>query len=425
MIAAAALLSALLAHPAAGAAVQPPADSTGTLRPITLEEAFSLSLKRSEQLAQDVESYNEALARVDELRGEILPHVNLLASEQLQENPHSGVASLDKTSYPLAQIQATQPLFSGFREFLAFKSGKRQAESLQLTEKRAESLLYQDVAQAYLNLAQQQREIEIREGIVSATQDRIDQLARWVRIGRSRQSELLAARAQLAEAVAQVEIAKGLADTAQEALKFLTGLPDDLAPQPLPEPSLSPIQPYLDAAARRDDVEAAQKSFEAAKLNTSVVARQRWPTIGVTGDYYLKRNGFQQNTHYDAVFGLTMPLFAGGQITAQTHEAQAAQRSSAQGLSLARRAAERDVRSAYRSLKAQLSAVDALTRAADLAERNLEAQSEDYKLSLVTNLEVLDSLNTLQSTRLQLNAARHQAWLAGIQLAVAAGGPSR
>ncbi len=421
-----ALFSLLLALPSAaqpaGAAASPEAQA---LRPITLQEAFALSLKRSETLAQDVEAYKQALARVDELRGDVLPHVNVIASEQFQENPHSGIASVDKTSYPLAQLQLTQPLFSGFREFLAFKAGKRTAESLSLTEKRAESLLYQDVAQAYLNLLNSQKEIAIRGEIVTATEDRINQLRHWVAIGRSRQSELLAARSQWANALSLVEVAKGQSLVAQEALKFLTGLPDDLAPADVAAPTLSPIEPFLAAAAQRDDVVAAEKSLEASRLNTSVAARQRWGQIGLTADYYLKRQGLQSGTHYDAIFGLNLPVFSGGVIKAQTEEAKAQERSSEQGLSLARRAAERDVRSSYRSLQAALSSVDALAKAADLAQQNLKAQSEDYRLSLVTNLEVLDSISTLQTTRLTLNAARQQAALAAVQLDVAAGGPKR
>lgn len=392
-------------------------------RPITLMDAYALALKQSEAISSDVFAVKQALARVDELRSDVLPHVSFIGQETFQESPHSGIASVDHTTIPLYQLQLTQPLFSGFREFLAFKSGKKTAESLQLTERRAESLLYQDVAQSFLNLQQVQNEIAIRGEIVKATSERIEQLRHWVNIGRSRESEVLAARSQLAQAEAQVELARGSERVAQESLRFLTGIDADFAPVPLGTPTTGPLDAFLARARGRDDVQASERSLEAAKLNTQVAARQRWGTVGLTGDYYLKRLGLTANTHYDAIIGLNLPLFDGGVISAQTREAEAAAGSAAEALSAAQRGAERDTRTAYVNLVSSLESVAALQNADNLAAANVKAQEQDYKLSLVTNLDVLDSLNTLQSTRLLLNSARQQSDFARVQLEVAAGGP--
>ena len=212
---------------------------------------------------------------------------------------------------------------------------------------------------------------------------------------------------------------------AQEVLRFLTGEDVDYAPQSLPPPALEPMEPLMAQARARDDVQASERALDAARLNTSIARRQRWGSVGLSADYYLKRLGFSSNTHYDAVFGLTVPIWDGGVISAQTRQAKAQERSSEQGVSATRRAAERDVRSAYMNLQWSLSAVEALQKADDLASQNVKAQEQDYKLSLVTNLDVLDSLNTLQSTSLQLNSIKHQAAFARAQLDVAAGGPQR
>lgn len=419
------LLALLLSAAPVSAQVPPAASAAAAPRPITLAEAYALALKRSEALAQSQEAVKEALARVDELKSDVMPHFGFIANHTFQENPHSGISSIDKTSIPNYYLQATQPIFSGFREFLAFKSGRKTAESLQLTEKRAESLLYRDVAQAYFNVQQVQSDIQVRGEVLKATADRIAQLEHWVGIGRSRGSEVLAARSLLAQTQAQVELSNGSERVAQEVLRFLTGLDTDLAPQPVPPPVLQPLEPFLAAAGARDDVQASERALEAARLNTSVVARQRWGSLGVTGDYYLKRLGFSGNTHYDAIFGLTVPIWDGGVISAQTREAKARERSSEQAVSAAKRAAQRDARSAYMNLQWALSAMNALEKADELAAENVKAQEHDYKLSLVTNLEVLDSLNTMQTTRLQLDAARNQAAFARAQLEVAAGGPQR
>jgi outer membrane protein TolC len=58
-----------------------------------------------------------------------------------------------------------------------------------------------------------------------------------------------------------------------------------------------------------------------------------------------------------------------------------------------------------------------------LAEANAKAQNADYRHGLVTNIDVLASLTTVQSTRLRLDAAQIQAFFARVRLEVAAGGP--
>ena len=70
-----------------------------------------------------------------------------------------------------------------------------------------------------------------------------------------------------------------------------------------------------------------------------------------------------------------------------------------------------------------MSVVAALDNAERLASENAKAQSEDYRLGQVTNLDVLGSLNILQQTRLQQNAARLDAYWSRVRLEVAAGVP--
>ncbi|MBI3549471.1 MAG: TolC family protein [Elusimicrobia bacterium] len=394
-------------------------------RSITLSEAYALALKRSEEIAQREETYNEAVARLDEIKAAVRPHFSLTGSQTWQESPNIPGSPLNTTSVSQAQFVATQPIFSGFRDYLAYKSGKRRAEAASLDEGRAKSLLYQDVARAYLSLLQAQRDISIRASVLQATEDRIKELERRTRIGKSRESEAIAARSQFAQTQAQVEIARGQETVAQEAVRFLSGINDRLIPQELPVATLEPIRPILEKSRRRSDIEARRKDLEYAQLSTTMSRRQRWPVVGFTGDYYLKRPGFNKNSHWDAILSGSLPLWDGGTIGAQVRQSEAVQRSREQSVSIAVRTAEREVLSAYRTLGWTLAASAALRKAAELAQANVRAQTEDYRNSLVTNLEVLDGIAALQNTRLLLNQTEIQAALSKIQLDVAAGGPEK
>jgi len=391
-------------------------------RPIALGEAYAAALKRSEEVAEKGETYAQALAQIDEFWAAVKPHLSLNATQLWQAPAPSAFAAFEPTSQQTVALNVTQPLFSGFREFLAVRQSQAQGESAELQFERAKQLLYQDVASAYLNLLQSRQDIAAREETVKLTSDRVKELQNFESIGRSRTSEVLAARAQLAQNEADVETSRGLDRIYLETLQFLTGLSDELEPGDLTLPQAEDEAPFLERARRRPDVESARRDLEASELFVSIQSRQRWPTIGFSGNYYLARsNPSYQNINWDATVTGQLPLYWGGQISAQTREAEARRRYNEQALSLALRQAELDVRSAHSDLVSDLAIVKALENAKTLAEENAKAQAADYRHGLVTNIDVLASLTTVQDTRLRLDQARAAAVLARARLDVAAG----
>ncbi len=413
----------LAAWLAAPGAAQPPLPAPAA-RPLSLTEAYALALERSEELAQRGEAVAELEASVDELWGGVRPKVSLVGSEQVQDVP-SGVSGVSTTfsqrTREQAQLTLHQPLFSGLREYLAARSGKARLASAELALARAQQLLYQDVARGYLDVLGARRELDIRKALIAITDEQIRDLKEREKLGRSRRSEVLAAESQKAQALAALETARGAEAVAQVRLRFLTGAEEDLAPEPVALPS-PVLEPALEALARRPDVEAARRERDAAALDVGVASRQRWPVLALDGNYYLRRPpGFNDKIKWDAVFSLTLPLYDGGTIGAQTRRSKARERSAEAALSLARRKAELEESSARRDLSSALAAVAALEEAGRAAEANARAQREDFRLGQVTNLDVLGSLNVLQETRLRLDAARLLAYWARVRLDVAAG----
>lgn len=423
-----ALAAVLLAAPAAAAPAAVPAaaalpDAAG--RPITLDEAYGAALKRSETVAEKGETYAQVLAQVDQLWAEVKPHLNLDAQQQWTDTPGPNVNFPLPSSNPTVAINGHQPLFSGLRDFLAVKAGKYQGESAELALERAKQLLYQDVTNAYLNLLQSRRDIATHEEQVKLTADRVKELKNFEDIGRSRKSEVLAAESQQAQDLADLETSRGQERVQQATLRFLTGIEQDLIPQEISVPAQAgDLQPFLDRSQHRPDVEAARRDYEYSDLYVSIQRRQYWPVIALDGNYYLKRpNNFSQHVHWDATLSGVLPLYWGGQIRAQTRQAEAQRGFNEQALSLALRTAEMDVRSAHSDLESDVSIVKALENAMTLAEANAKAQTADYRHGLVTNIDVLTSLTTVQTTRLRLDAAQIQAFFAQVRLEVAAGGP--
>jgi outer membrane protein len=423
---AAALFAAAAPAPAGAVEVAASSAPAAGVRTLTLDEAYDAALRRSEAVAEKGETYAQILAQVDQLWAAVKPRLSLNAQQEWQDTPGPNVNFPLPAGNPTVAINGHQPIFSGLRDFLAVKAGKAQGESAELAVARAKELLYQDTANAYLNLLQTHRDIATHESQVKLTDDRVKELKNFEDIGRSRKSEVLAAEAQQAQDQADLETSRGQERVDQATLQFLTGLDETLAPQEIAAPAAAEDEkPYLERSTRRPDVEGARRDLEYTNLYVSIQARQYWPTIAVDGNYYLVRpKNFSQHINWDATLSGVLPLYWGGQIRAQTRQAQAQARYNEQALSLALRTAALDVHSAHSDLESYVSIVAALQKAMTLAEANAKAQIADYRHGLVTNIDVLASLTTVQTTRLRLDAAQIQAYFARVRLEVAAGGPA-
>ncbi|MBI3298444.1 MAG: TolC family protein [Elusimicrobia bacterium] len=410
--------------------VTPPLYSQSTQavqgRPITLQEAFHFTKQNSETIAASQAGIEEAKHRVKELWGTALPQINLQATEFIQDSATAGggvQSTFNRRERPEAKITFNQQIFSGFREFLGIKALRFRKEGLELDLARATSLLYMDVARAYLDLLGAQRELATRQTTVELTKERVKDLESRAKLGRSRNSEVLAAKVQLSRLEAQLPEVAGREAASQAVLGYMTGIEQRLAPQEPKPPTQTDLTHSLNLARIRSDVESLRRQFYAAEFIEKAQRRERWPTLSVGGAWYLKRVGFQEDINWDMTFAANLPLFTGNQITSRISQAELRRKAAEFNLRGTERLAQSEVKAAWTQLASSIERIGSLMAAVDLAERNARAQSEDYRLGVVTNLDVLAALTQLQDARLDLENAKLSAALWAVQLETAAGGP--
>ncbi len=396
-------------------------------RSINLDQSFKLALARSETLAQHGETVEQLYAEIERIKAGFRPAVEFNASQIWQDKSSdnsSGASSSNQTSRPQALVNLHQPLFSGMRDIFAVRSAETQRLSVSCGLERAKQLLYQNTAQAYFGLLQIHHEITLRGEQIELTKKRIDELQAREKIGRSRRSEILAAQAQMLQNEAQLADALGREKVRQRVFRFLAGLETDARPEEARLPDANGRKHYLGKIQSRYDIKAARFNLEYAQLQTDIRRRQKLPSLSFDGNYYLKRpRGSLETIRWDAGFFLGLPLYSGGSIGAQIKQSEAGERFAEQALTLVLRQAELDVNSAYDSLRSSLLVTSVLEKAVETAQANAEAQSADYLLGLVTNLEVLNSLSSVQELKLQFENAKISASLQRIYLETAAGGP--
>ena len=389
------LFAALFACPAVAA--EPAA------RQLTLDEAFSLAAEKSEALAVSGVGLKQLEAARNQFRSALRPGISGIASETLADGSRRKAQ---------AAINLTYSVFSGMRAYIAVRASGLRTEAARLELARARQNLYLGVAAAYINLSALRQEVSVRRAQLVVTAGRIKELEDRAAIGRSRQGEVLASKAQLAQEEASLAAALSDENSAQLELSFLTGLEGEVSPRAATAPALPDLQPYLARARSRFDVAAARRALEASELDADSQARLNWPSLDLGANYYLKRPAPAQDSRWDAGLTLRVPLYSGGY-----NDASAAKLS----LALAERSAATEVRQAHSSLEHSLTVIASLEKALALAEENSVLQAKDYVYGLVTNLDVLNAMNTVLQTRLNLDQAKARAALAAERLATAAG----
>lgn len=387
--------------------------STAAMRPVTLGEAYALSLAKSELLAQQTEGIKQLEAAERFINANFRPSFDLNASQSKQQNAPSSTKGFLSGSYSV---------FSGMRDYISLKAASARTKAAELDLARARQELYLGVADAYFTLDSAQREVFIRREQLDVTEKRIAELQARVDIGRSRKSEVVAVRTQQAQDKAAYLSAEAAERLAQQALMFLTGLDTDLVPESPPARPEADLETYLKAAISRPDLAARRKALEASGYLLDVQDRNLWPSVTVSGNYYVIRNPMPKPVNrWDGALAVNIPLYDGGEAQAQRQNAYSAKRTAELTLQLAERQALTEVRAAYENLKYAALQTASLETALALATQNANYQGEDYKLGLVTNLDVLSALNSVQQARLSLSQAKVRERLTQLQLEVAGG----
>ncbi len=385
--------------------------------PLTLQDVFQSAQKQSEALQIQQTREAQVQEKWVQNRGMLLPTVQVLSSYQYQDLK-------SQASLLNSRVNMTQPIFHGFGEWAALRAADADREAQGYLSKQAVLMLYQQVAQAFFSVLAAEKELKNLEELLKLTQQRQAELQQRLKVGRSRKGDLLATQTQEAQLMAQKTGALGDLERARTQLAMLTGVSSDFqislsGPNPY---SVSRVEEFLGQLEERPDVLSGKFAVISAEESQSIARAGHYPGLDFGANYYLKRqSAFWQNVKWDLALSLSIPLFQGGVVSSKVREAAERQREKEWMLAQTRRQAERDIRSAFQAWKASVDQEKNLKQAVDLAERNYQEQTHDYRLGLVTYLELITAMNTLQETRRAYDRTQIQSWNHRAMLEAAAG----
>lgn len=409
------------------------APGSGPVEPLSLNRCYELALAMSEDDRIRASELAIAQARYRQAVGGLFPELGLFLDktydDRRDENrvgqTNDGLTQSGQQVFenPLrAGVNLRWPIFAGFRSYPQARAGEFDTRRLKLERQRFRELLYQDVADVYFQVLQYETSNKILRDQQRALQARIAELRRRVNIGRSRRGELLAARSDSADNLVEIEENQALLRASQELLAFLTGLPATLLQlaKPTGLPDAGQLEAYLQTTGERKDFLAAAQNMRAERELLKSAQGDHLPEVTLEGNYFLNQKP-DTGRDWNIMLRIELPLFQGGTVQARVAESEARIQSSRLDLQRIRRTADFETRMSYNDFVSAVARVVLLRESLRLARATYQIQLRDYRLGIVTNLEVLDALRRFHLARLNLARTELLAHTNQIRLHVAAG----
>ncbi len=322
-----------------------------------------------------------------------------------------------------SNISMNYTILNGGQNWNAVGASSAAVAAKKQTLARNYQTIYQDVAQAFYDVLQFEGDMFIQSDLIDALKARVDDLRDRVKLGRSRPSEMLQAQTDLANAKVTYEQQRGSLNAAKETLAFYIGIPSAYITikETQQFPNAAQLEGYVVHSLNRPDVLSQLESLRQAERNLSVAQGQLWPTVSANGSYLASQDPVSQQVDATMTIEISMPIFDGGLIIGQIHQNKELVRQSRLNVEQLQRTSDEDTRTAYANFNASVAQVIVLREAALLAAKNIQAQVDDYRKGVVSNLDVLTALQDYQSARQGLHDANMGARLNLINLNVAAG----
>ena len=270
--------------------------------------------------------------------------------------------------------------------------------------------------------------VEVNRNNEAVLKKQLDATRDRFRVGEVTRTDVAQAESSLAQATANRIAAEGQLESSRANYTRAVGHPPGRLILPSERPALPATrdEALALAATNNPNVISANFAEAAARDNVDVVRGQLLPQISIVAD--LNRSYSPSVTLQAAredtasvVAQMTMPLYEGGAIYAQTRAAQQTVGQRRSQVDDARRAAVQLATQSWETLMAARAAVASYGTAVKAAQIALAGTQQEALVGSRTVLDVLISEQQLFTTESQLAVAQHDAAVAEFNLTAATG----
>ncbi len=412
-------LPALASSPDGNLPVSIPSESSGEA--ISLKEAVSEALQMRPSLKAFSDQVRASRERIGESRSGYLPNLSASYSDTVGNSifGYFLIPGYQYANYNLLTVGLTQTVLDFGRVHSQVRQSRHQLKSVQAEKLRTVQGVIRDVEVAYYNLLKaQHRVLSARQSLVDAG-SHLDEARARVAAGVGLRLDITQAKVNFESArldlihevtglrKAQVDLGRAIGLRHRKPFVASDPAGESVSSRIDPEADISKYLPtHPDLLADAETVRSRKASLDASK-------EQNYPTITGSAQYYLAQisiSFFGLPTTPFSSFNvgglLNVPIFEGGLITHQVHEARANLRQSmhlkeddeVRLMAEVRDAAE-DVREARERLRETQTALDN-------AEENDRLIEAAYRVGTAHSVDVVDAETALRRARVNVDSAR-------------------
>lgn len=372
---------------------------------ISLKQSFEAARANMETIKRADATVNVSEEQQNRARAAVLPTIAGVGTYTTIDKPSAAGTSpfLLTRQYSYA-LRLSQPLLRG-GTVSAYQLAKENVLLAKFQKDATEINLYQLVIAAFYNLNIAQVDKANVEELLKYSRERVAEIRERTKIGRSRRGELVEAEAQLLTAESQYQQTLITLQQAERTYEYYTRLkPEDTGALPDVPEVTGNVDEYINKVRVRPDILASEQRTRVAEKQISIAKGGHLPSLDLTSNYYFDRTGILATSDWDVGLALSVPLFQGGAVQAAVKEAVENKKIAEYTKSETLRTAERDIAINYQNLQQLYIQLKALKQALAKAEEAYRLNKKDYQYGLVTNLDVLQSLNVFIETKRSYNS---------------------
>jgi outer membrane protein len=395
---------------------------------------YRLAQQNDPQLQEAKEQLNAAMESKSLARSQLLPSLGLGANydhinQDIKSSP-SGLEGSNEYNDRSLGLSLTQPIYRRASIVQLEQAGSTIAQA-EASYSAAEIDLMVRSATAYFDILSAQDDLRVAKAEREATGRQLEQAKQRFDVGLIAITDVHEAQAAFDGARASEIAADNSLDNAWEALFEIIGPQGERNLAKLGEglelipPVPNNLEEWSETAQQQNfQIIAAQASLETTRQEIEVSRSGHYPTLDLVGGYQINRTDNDKGTEVDTGsigLELSLPLYSGGGVSAQTRQARANYRAAQQSLDRNRRAVNRQVRDAFRGVLSTISRVEALKAATVSAESALDSTQAGYEVGTRTIVDVLNVQQNLFSSQRDYLRSRYDYIINGLSLKSATG----
>ncbi|MFM6904933.1 MAG: TolC family protein [Acinetobacter tjernbergiae] len=382
--------------------------ATSSVEAMTLDDAFSASLKHESQLELSRLSVSQSTAVLGQATQRDGLKVNLVGQldyEKIETPTNVMFPTEGNRRGRSLQLQLDYPIYTSGRHSLGIEVAKNQlsARHEALSDQRSETIL--NTVMVYTDVLKKTAILELRKKTMSNLQRSLYESQRRFDVGMITRADLAQVLAQVAQGQADITQAQSNLTISEAQFYQITGVTADnlVAINQLPSIANN-VDDILSKTKNHPALIQAKYEKQAAEKQYALTKRELWPTVMLTsklGTQHAATNIGSESNNYMVGVQLNVPLYDDGLNRANINKAQVDIELANQKI----KSLELDLNQRIRTTYAQLQTIrqnkDALQNAIDAASIAFVYTRKEFELGTKTTFDLLNTEQKLLDVQTQ------------------------